>query len=91
MTISFKGRARTRSFGSPTTGVSTPNGTFALPDGSMIVLTTAIEADRTAKTYGQIVGPDEVVDGANSSAAESEQCGSLSTENEAAARSRSAR
>jgi hypothetical protein len=38
----------------------------------MIVLTTAIEADRTGKTYGQKVGPDEVIEGANSSAAESD-------------------
>ena len=38
----------------------------------MIVLTTAIEADRTGKTYGQKVDPDEVIAGANSSAAESD-------------------
>jgi C-terminal processing protease CtpA/Prc len=72
VTISFKGRARTRSFGSPTAGLSTANATYALPDGSMIVLTTAIEADRTGKTYGQKVDPDEVIAGPNSSAAESD-------------------
>ena len=72
VTISFKGRARTRSFGAPTAGLSTANGTFSLPDGSMIVLTTAIEADRTGKTYGQKVDPDEAIVGGNSSAADSD-------------------
>jgi C-terminal processing protease CtpA/Prc len=59
--ISFIGRPRTRSFGLPTAGLSTSNGGFALPDGSMILLTTAVEADRTGKTYGEQIAPDEVI------------------------------
>ena len=59
--ISFKGRPRTRSFGQPTIGLSSANGTFPLPDGAMILLTTAIEADRTGKQYGEKVDPDEIV------------------------------
>ena len=49
ITISFKGRPRTRSFGHPTTGLSSGNGNFSLPDGAMILLTTVIEADRTGR------------------------------------------
>ena len=49
VTIAFKGRPHTRSFGQPTNGLSSANGTFPLPDGAMILLTTAIEADRTGK------------------------------------------
>jgi C-terminal processing protease CtpA/Prc len=59
--ISFKGRPRTRSFGQPTNGLSSANGTFPLPDGATILLTTAIEADRTGKRYGEKVDPDEIV------------------------------
>ena len=59
VTIAFKGRPRTRSFGLPTSGLSTANGTFPLPDGAMILLTTAIEVDRTGKRYGGKVDPDE--------------------------------
>jgi C-terminal processing protease CtpA/Prc len=63
VTISFKGRPRTRSFGHPTTGLSSGNGNFPLPDGAMILLTTVIEADRTGKQYGEKVDPDETVPG----------------------------
>jgi C-terminal processing protease CtpA/Prc len=64
VTISFKGRPRTRSFGLPTNGLSTANGTFPLPDGAMILLTTAIEVDRTGRRYGGKVEPDELQDAA---------------------------
>jgi C-terminal processing protease CtpA/Prc len=59
VTIAFKGRPRTRSFGLPTAGLSTANETFPLPDGAMILLTTAIEVDRTGRRYGGKVDPDE--------------------------------
>jgi C-terminal processing protease CtpA/Prc len=59
--ISFIGRPRTRSFGLPTAGLSTANTTMALPDGAMIMLTTAVEADRTGKRYGGKVSPDELI------------------------------
>jgi hypothetical protein len=38
----------------------------------MIVLTTAVEADRTGRMYGAKVDPDEVIGGANSAAAEND-------------------
>jgi len=63
VTIAFRGRPRTRSFGLPTAGLSTSNDTFSLPDGSMILLTTAVGADRTGKRYGGRIEPDEVVAG----------------------------
>jgi carboxyl-terminal processing protease len=59
--ISFKGRPRTRSFGLPTAGLSTANSTFPLPDGAMILLTVAIELDRTGRKYGGRVDPDETI------------------------------
>jgi C-terminal processing protease CtpA/Prc len=61
VTISFIGRPHTRSFGLPTAGLSTANATFPLPDGSMILLTTAVEADRNGKRYGEKIEPDEVI------------------------------
>jgi carboxyl-terminal processing protease len=63
VTIAFIGRLRTRSFCAATAGLSTVNGTFSLPDGSMFTLTTAIEADRTGRRYGAKVDPDESVGG----------------------------
>ncbi len=59
VTIAFRGRQNTRSFGLPTNGLSTANGTFPLPDGAMILLTTAIEVDRTGRRYGGKIDPDE--------------------------------
>jgi C-terminal processing protease CtpA/Prc len=64
VTIAFRGRPRTRSFGLPTAGLSTSNATFPLPDGSMILLTTAVGADRTGKRYGGAIEPDEIIDAA---------------------------
>lgn len=73
VTISFIGRPRTRSFGLPTAGLSTANATMTLPDGAMILLTTAVEADRTGKRYGQKLTPDEVIPAAVSGATDDPQ------------------
>jgi carboxyl-terminal processing protease len=73
VTISFIGRPRTRSFGLPTAGLSTANTTMTLPDGAMILLTTAVEADRTGKRYGEKLTPDEVIPAAASGATEDPQ------------------
>jgi C-terminal processing protease CtpA/Prc len=59
--IAFRGRDRERSFGEPTAGLSTANRTFLLPDGAMLVLTTAIDVDRAGHRYGEKVDPDENV------------------------------
>ena len=71
--ISFIGRPRTRSLGLPTAGLSTSNSTMSLPDGAMIVLTTAVEADRTGKRYGEKLVPDEVIPAAASGATDDPQ------------------
>ncbi|HWI65356.1 MAG TPA: S41 family peptidase [Symbiobacteriaceae bacterium] len=60
--ITFRGLANTRSFGTPTCGLSTGNGNFPLSDGGMLVLTSSVMADRTGKPYGGPVIPDEVVE-----------------------------
>jgi C-terminal processing protease CtpA/Prc len=59
--ISFRGRARTRLFGQPTRGATTANETFVLPDGARLVVTQSVMADRTGRTYGGRVEPDDVV------------------------------
>lgn len=59
--IAFSGRARTRTFGLATAGLSTGNVPMTLPDGAMLVVTTAVDADRTGKQYGRGIAPDEVI------------------------------
>jgi carboxyl-terminal processing protease len=59
--IAFRGRPATRSFGSPTCGVSTANRAFALTDGAELILTVSVMADRTRTVYGDEVVPDERV------------------------------
>lgn len=59
--IAFIGRARTRTFGLPTAGLSTGNLPMSLPDGAMLVVTTAVDADRSGKLYSDGVTPDEVI------------------------------
>lgn len=61
--LSFVGRANTRSFGSPSAGYTTSNLGFKLADGAIIVLTTAVDADRTGKVYGGPIMPDMQVKG----------------------------
>jgi len=57
--ISFIGRENTRSFGSPTCGISTSNARFTLSDGGVLNLTTAFLADRNKNKFGNEVEPDE--------------------------------
>ncbi|WP_158637090.1 S41 family peptidase [Arenimonas daejeonensis] len=59
--VSFIGRANTRSFGTATYGVSTANAPFPLDDGAALAITTALQADRTGRTYGGAIAPDEPV------------------------------
>ncbi len=59
--VSFRGRLHTRSFGEPTFGVPTSNGTFTLSDGALLVVTVAVDADRTGRTYDSPIAPDQQV------------------------------
>jgi hypothetical protein len=56
--ISFAGRPNTRSFGGNSSGLTTANQGFPLSDGAMILLASAVEADRTGKVYGHSIIPD---------------------------------
>ena len=50
--LAFRGRPATRSFGADTQGLSTNNDGFDLPDGAMLILTTAVMADRNGEDFG---------------------------------------
>jgi len=57
--VAFKARKHTRSFGAGTCGVSTSRSRFELSDGSVLLLTTAVFADRRLVRYGHSLAPDE--------------------------------
>jgi hypothetical protein len=59
--IAFKRRAGTRSFGTPTCGLSTVNRGFPMSDGATLILTVSVMADRMRTRYGDSVQPDEIV------------------------------
>ncbi|MFD6890747.1 S41 family peptidase [Streptomyces sp. NPDC059957] len=61
VTIAFRGRPDTRSFGQATRGVPTGNDAHPLPDGALILLTQAREADRTGRIHNGPLPPDEEV------------------------------
>ncbi len=60
--ISFIGNKKTRSFGQPTWGLTTGNGSFELKDGSKIFLASTIMADRNNIQYTTSIPPDVVVE-----------------------------
>lgn len=60
--VAFRGRPDTRFFGQPTAGLSTSNQRFPLPDGSVLMLTTAVFVDRTGAAYPAGVSPDVTAD-----------------------------
>jgi carboxyl-terminal processing protease len=59
VTVAFRKRPATRSFGLPTCGKSTANSSYRLTDGAMLLLTTALMADRERTRYGDTITPDE--------------------------------
>ena len=60
--VGFIGRNNTRLFGQPTGGYTTANRTFALSDGSNLLLASSYVADRNQKKYLSKITPDEIVD-----------------------------
>ncbi|MCG4254186.1 S41 family peptidase [Acetobacter senegalensis] len=60
--IAFKGRPNTRFFGTPTTGLTSSNRTFRLPDGGIMPIATSFEADRTGVIYKHGVEPDDHIE-----------------------------
>jgi hypothetical protein len=60
VTVAFRKRPDTRSFGLPTCGLSTANSSYRLSDGATLFLTTAVMADRERTRYGASIPPDEM-------------------------------
>lgn len=58
MTVAFKFRNNTKSFGKPTFGVSTGCVSHTLSDGSVINLAESVFADRKMIKYGLSINPD---------------------------------
>lgn len=54
----FHNKNNCKSFGGKTAGLSTGNKPFKLSDGSMILLTTSIYADRNGNVFGKEIEPD---------------------------------
>ncbi|MFI8166039.1 hypothetical protein ACIGAN_06725 [Streptomyces sp. NPDC085931] len=61
MTVAFRGRPDTRSFGEATTGLPTGNVRHRLSDGAILNLTEVKDADRTGRTYDSPIPPDQPV------------------------------
>lgn len=64
--VAFHGRPGTRTFGQKTAGRSTSNASYPLPDGSQLLLTTAVTVCRNGTAFGGAIEPDEAVPPANS-------------------------
>ena len=62
MILSFVGNTKTRSFGQPSMGLTTGNGTFELPDGASLFLASTTMCDRYGQPYYGSVTPDEVIE-----------------------------
>lgn len=61
VTVAFRGRPDTRSFGEDTTGVPTGNVGHRLSDGAILNLTEVMDADRTGRAYDSAIPPDQPV------------------------------
>lgn len=59
--VAFRGRPHTHSFGKPTAGIPTSNDEYKLSDGAFLILTVALDADRTGHTYDSAIAPDQSV------------------------------
>ncbi|MBL0330990.1 MAG: hypothetical protein IPP64_16645 [Bacteroidetes bacterium] len=62
VTIAFREKENSKSFGQKTFGLSTANGTYTLSDGSALILTDAIDADRKKNIFGKEITPDFIVE-----------------------------
>ncbi len=62
VTISFIGNHHTKSFGQPTMGLTTGNGSFDLADGSRMFLACSIMSDRNGQAYKGSISPDVQID-----------------------------
>ncbi|MEM9986226.1 MAG: S41 family peptidase, partial [Bacteroidota bacterium] len=60
--VAFIGREKMKSFGQPSYGLTTGNGTFTLSDGAKVFLTSSIYVDRNGQPYGGKLEPDVMVE-----------------------------
>lgn len=60
--VAFSGRPMSRSFGTPTRGLSTSNETLDLSDGASLAITVARFADRSGHVFGEALQPDVLLD-----------------------------
>ena len=60
--IAFRGPRTSRTFGEPTSGLSTSNMDFPLVDGAMLVVTTSRAADRLGRECDGPIQPDQPVE-----------------------------
>ncbi len=67
--LAFRGRAASRSFGQPSAGYSTANTPQRLPDGSLLLLTGSVIADRNGVGDGSPLQPDVTVGAGQDAAA----------------------
>ncbi|MEU4125359.1 S41 family peptidase [Streptomyces virginiae] len=57
--IAFRGRPESRSFGLPTAGLATGNASYPLNDGALLLVTEAVDVDRTGRRYANTpIAPD---------------------------------
>jgi hypothetical protein len=61
ITVFFRGRPNTRSFGTPTCGHHHLQQMFTLSDGATLALAVSEHADRTKRQYAGRINPDELV------------------------------
>jgi carboxyl-terminal processing protease len=61
VTLAFRSRPNTRSFGEPTTGLTTNNVLIALPDNALVIVTNATLTDRTGESFDGPIAPDQPV------------------------------
>ncbi|RZJ65287.1 MAG: hypothetical protein EOO50_14380 [Flavobacterium sp.] len=59
--LAFKTRNATRFFGEPTNGLTTGNSEVKLSDGAVLMLATNAMTDRSGKSYGGKLFPDETI------------------------------
>jgi carboxyl-terminal processing protease len=59
--IAFRGRPNTRSFGTPTCGLSTGVQQIPLETGGRVAVVNSVIVDRTKKRYGGVLQPDVAI------------------------------
>ena len=58
VTVAFRGRANTRSFGTPTAGATTGPRAYRLADGAQVIFAVAYYVDRHGTVYKHPIAPD---------------------------------